>query len=95
MMCLCGLFHTRNGFLRPRALMKKKRTLDQLSPALQRALTSGTWCENCFAADLGIRQPELFEQGGKTFVEGRCNICGTACVMEFPLGEAPGTGALS
>jgi|GEM_PF-4158230 len=79
----------------PPALMKKKRSLDQLSPALQRALTSGTWCDNCFAADLGIRQPELFEQGGKTFVEGRCNSCGTPCVMEFPLGGTPGAGALS
>lgn len=35
-----------------------------------------TWCDKCNEADLGLKEPSMFKENGKTFIEGKCIICG-------------------
>jgi len=34
-----------------------------------------TWCDSCGQADLGMVEPEEFEEAGEIFVQGKCAVC--------------------
>ena len=38
-------------------------------------MQESTWCNRCRLPDLGIDDPEEFEEDGRVYVEGRCRIC--------------------
>lgn len=38
-------------------------------------MQENTWCHRCRLPDLGIDDPEEFEEDGQVFIEGRCRIC--------------------
>jgi RNase P subunit RPR2 len=35
-----------------------------------------TWCDKCDKPDLGINEPVMYKENGKTFVSGKCVVCG-------------------
>ena len=39
-------------------------------------LTYDSWCDACNQADLGMRDPQEFEEDGQIIVEGLCKKCG-------------------
>lgn len=39
-------------------------------------LRKNTWCSTCDAADLGMRDPHEYTEGGVNYVEGQCPQCG-------------------
>ena len=39
-------------------------------------LVENTWCDDCDQADLGLRDPIEYEEGGSVYVEGACRRCG-------------------
>ena len=46
-------------------------------------LVSDTWCNKCSEADLGVRNPVIYIENGRKFVEGKCLICNATCKMEM------------
>ena len=45
-----------------------------------------TWCEHCDAADLGLVDPQEYEEDGRIFIEGRCRKCGQRVVSQIEEG---------
>lgn len=54
------------------------RTLDE-----QRWMLEDTWCDTCYEADLGMVDPQEYEEKGKIYVEGRCKKCGEHILNEI------------
>ncbi len=63
--------------------MRVPRNFLQRDPAEQRSICSHTWCSRCDQADLGLRTPVEYEEGGRVFVEGACAKCGKRVVTEL------------
>ena len=55
----------------------------QRSAEEQASLLQHTWCDNCQQADLGMTDPQEYEQFGLRFVEGRCRACGEVVFTEL------------
>lgn len=56
--------------------MKKPRDFSARSLQEQQILTYDSWCDTCNQADIGMREPQEFEEDGEIIVEGLCNKCG-------------------
>jgi hypothetical protein len=53
-------------------------------PDIDRQLMlEATWCEGCARADLGMSDPEEYEEDGHVFLAGRCARCGRTIVTEL------------
>lgn len=37
-----------------------------------------TWCNQCNKVDLGITNPIMYKENGKTYISGNCMVCGEA-----------------
>lgn len=55
----------------------------QRSSEEQQSLLTHTWCDQCQKADLGMVNPQEYEQFGIRFVEGECKVCGEAIFTEL------------
>jgi hypothetical protein len=66
-------------------MSEEKTTFDfsARSDEEQQLLLQHTWCDNCQLADLGMTNPQEYEQFGLRFVEGRCKACGEAVFTEL------------
>lgn len=49
----------------------------------QNDFLSQTWCNNCMAADLGMKEPQEYELDGVVYIEGKCTKCGEPVVTEI------------
>jgi hypothetical protein len=49
----------------------------------QQSFLSETWCNECMSADLGMTDPEEYEQEERIFIEGRCKVCSNPVVTEL------------
>ena len=49
----------------------------------QNDFLSQTWCNNCMAADLGMKEPQEYELDGVVYIEGKCAKCGEPVVTEI------------
>lgn len=38
-------------------------------------MIENTWCGGCRLPDLGIDDPNEFEEDGLVYIEGRCRVC--------------------
>jgi len=63
--------------------MKNLRDFHQRSQSDQSWITKNTWCDKCDAADLGQKDPLEYEENGKVFVEGKCNVCSSIVRSEL------------
>jgi hypothetical protein len=53
-------------------------------PELDRlSMLEATWCGACAQADLGMSDPEEYEEDGRVFLAARCRRCGGAIVTEL------------
>jgi len=46
-------------------------------------MQENTWCDECQAPDLGMRNPVEYEEDGVLYVEGVCLRCGNRVVSEI------------
>ena len=49
----------------------------------QDAFLSQTWCNTCMEVDLGMKEPQEFEQNGGVYIEGKCAKCGDLVTTEI------------
>jgi len=49
----------------------------------RKAFLEETWCDNCQEVNLGMKNPEEYEQNGIIFVEGKCCKCGNTILTEI------------
>lgn len=67
----------------PESMMRKPRQFSD-RPEQERAwFIQETWCEKCNKPDLGLTDPQEYEEEGRIFVEGKCRVCGTRVVSEI------------
>ena len=59
--------------------------------AEQRWLRENTWCDACGIADLGMRDPREYAEGGAINVEGLCRGCGGAVRSSIEVVESTST----
>jgi hypothetical protein len=52
-------------------------------------IIENTWCGGCLLPDLGIDDPNEFEEDGLVFIEGRCRICRVTLMSEVVDQRAP------
>ena len=50
-------------------------------------MLKNTWCDACRKADLGMHSPEEYEEDGKVFVTGKCNVCENPIVSEVSVDD--------
>lgn len=48
----------------------------------QKAFLEQTWCNHCQEVDLGMKDPQEYEEQGRVFIEGVCLKCGNAVTTE-------------
>ncbi len=63
--------------------MRKQRKFYDRSEQDQAWFIQETWCEVCKKPDLGLTEPQEYEEDGKVFIEGKCKICGSRVVSEI------------
>ncbi|MDF1762229.1 MAG: hypothetical protein P1U57_02370 [Oleibacter sp.] len=49
----------------------------------QQAFLTQTWCNECMAADLGMKEPVEYEQDGVIYIEGKCVKCNAPVCTEI------------
>ena len=49
----------------------------------QQWLLENTWCDTCTMYDLGMIDPEEYEEDGRVFIEGVCQVCGNPIKSEI------------
>lgn len=49
----------------------------------QEAFLTQTWCNDCMAVDLGMKEPEEYELNGVVYIEGKCAKCGSQVTTEI------------
>ncbi|MCO4785819.1 hypothetical protein [Marinomonas atlantica] len=42
-----------------------------------------TWCNQCMEMDLGMKNPQEYKAGERTWIEGDCVKCGTKIITEI------------
>ena len=57
-------------------MKRKYLDFDKLESWEKETYLEHTWCDKCNKADLGIKEPLLYIEEKKTYIEGKCLICG-------------------
>ena len=57
-------------------MTKQYLKFEELSEVEKDCYLSESWCFKCNKPDLGIKEPLLYIEEGKTFIEGKCVVCG-------------------
>ena len=63
--------------------MREVVDLSALSEIERDIYLNESWCINCYEADLGIVNPELYVENGRKYISGSCKVCGTECISEI------------
>lgn len=64
-------------------MSRTDREFSQRSEEEQQAFLTQTWCDNCMEADLGMVEPEEYEEEGLAVIEGKCKKCGEVVTTEL------------
>ncbi len=64
-------------------MARRERDFNAREAGEQAWLRQNTWCDECQAADLGMRDPIEYEEEGLVYVEGTCLRCGSRVVSEI------------
>jgi hypothetical protein len=48
----------------------------------QRWFLKNTWCDTCQKADIGMYEPEEYEENGTIFIQGKCSRCDALVTSE-------------
>lgn len=48
-------------------------------------LLKESWCDKCKQADLGVVEPEEYEEESEIFVAGKCAECGNSVVTQIAI----------
>lgn len=49
----------------------------------QEAFLTQTWCNECMAVDLGMKEPQEYEQNDVVYIEGKCVKCDSQVTTEI------------
>ncbi|NQZ31749.1 MAG: hypothetical protein HRU06_10760 [Oceanospirillaceae bacterium] len=49
----------------------------------QQEFIENTWCEHCMKENLGLTDPNEYEQGGTVYIEGKCRQCSNIVLTEL------------
>jgi hypothetical protein len=63
--------------------MKNNRDFNQRTEEERQLMTDDTWCDSCGKPDLGLIEPNEYEEDGKIFIAGKCRACGADVVTEI------------
>ena len=61
----------------------RNRDFNQRTEQERQWMTANTWCDSCGKPDLGITEPNEYEEAGKIFIDGKCRVCGAHVVTEI------------
>jgi hypothetical protein len=64
-------------------MTKELLDFDELNEEDKRWFLKETWCDKCDKADLGMKDPVLYVDDGKTFIEGKCLVCNEPVVSQI------------
>lgn len=64
-------------------MSREERDFYARSEEDQNDFLSQTWCNNCMAADLGMKEPQEYELDGVVYIEGKCTQCSEPVVTEI------------
>ena len=64
-------------------MMREPRQFSDRPEQEQAWFVEETWCEKCKKPDLGLTDPQEYEEDGRIFVEGKCRVCGSRVVSEI------------
>ncbi|MDH5630912.1 MAG: hypothetical protein OEY96_12245 [Gammaproteobacteria bacterium] len=56
-------------------MSKEYLAFEDLDEHTKEWLLQETWCDQCEKPDLGMTEPVMYVENGKTYVEGKCSIC--------------------
>ena len=62
--------------------MRTPRDFGANPPWLRQWYLKHTWCNTCNKADLGMIEPNEYEEDGRVYVEGDCEVCGERVFSE-------------
>ena len=57
-------------------MTKEYIDFSELDESEQEWFLSETWCDKCDKVDLGLKDPIMYKENEKQFVEGKCIECG-------------------
>ena len=57
-------------------MTKEYLEFSNLDESEQEWFLKETWCDKCGKADLGLKEPTMYKEDGKIFIEGKCVVCG-------------------
>ena len=57
-------------------MTKEYLKFEELDQSEQEWFLKETWCDKCDKADLGLKDPLMYIENGKTFISGKCIVCG-------------------
>jgi hypothetical protein len=63
--------------------MRIPRDFWQRDRVEQSIICDNTWCDVCQQADIGLVEPNEYEQNGRIFVEAKCARCATLVITEL------------
>lgn len=64
-------------------MSRTERDFSQRSEEDQQAFLTQTWCDQCMEADLGMVEPEEYEEDGIVVIAGKCKKCGEVVATEL------------
>lgn len=67
-------------------MARKQRDFSQRPADEQQDFLANTWCNECMEADLGMRDPDEFEEDGVIMIVGKCCRCGAEVTTELSEG---------
>jgi len=69
-------------------MAKEYLNFDDLDQADKEWFLKETWCDKYDKADLGIKEPFLYIENGKKFIEGKCVVCNEPQVSQIIVKQA-------
>ena len=64
-------------------MTKEYLKFDELYEKEKEHFLNETWCDKCGKADLGLKEPVMYIENGKTFIKGKCVVCGKSQISQI------------
>lgn len=62
---------------------QKQRDFNARTEEDKQAFLENTWCDQCQEVNLGLYQPNEYEQGKTIYIEGKCKKCHAVVITEL------------
>jgi hypothetical protein len=66
-----------------RDMKRKYLNFEELDECDKEWFLNETWCDICDKADLGLKEPSIYVEAKKTFIEGKCSVCSNPVISEI------------